>query len=96
MDDQHTMPSPWTAWLEQHATDVPAPDDTLPRPIKVMHKTYGSGPKTETCRACLHLTFHEGHTHRFYKCSKAKISHGPATDWRVAWPACGKFQKKGA
>lgn len=60
----------------------------LPPRIRIMHQVYGTTPK-RTCGECAKLVRHE-QSKRWYKCSLTSPS-GPAGDWRVSWPACGKF-----
>ena len=50
------------------------------------------GPRVgEVCSGCVHL---RGYTYSktYYKCTKAPVSGGAATDWRVRWQACGKYE----
>jgi hypothetical protein len=45
------------------------------------------------CRTCTHLV-HEG-PHSYIKCgfgNGVRISHGPATDVRLYWPACVDYE----
>jgi len=85
-----------------HPTEPPAwiliPDaayrpDPLPKRIRDMYALHGA-TEGHACKECKHLFNHGGHTHRYYKCDLQRITHGPATDWRTSWPACGKFQEK--
>jgi len=59
--------------------------------INTMHLVYG---KTEgkTCKTCDHLINSKNsglYARTYYKCTKSKMTHGSATDWRVNWQACG-------
>jgi hypothetical protein len=56
---------------------------------------YGPGPAGATCGDCAHLRQHEM-AQRWYKCALGPQSGGKATDWRVRWPACGKFMPHAA
>jgi len=55
---------------------------------------YGQGPDGKQCRTCaffLRLRYHDG---LYFKCEKrGKPTHGPGTDHRARWPACGKYQE---
>lgn len=64
----------------------------LPMRIRTMHQAYGvtSG---ERCGTCAHLYMRQ-FNHRYYKCSMAKQSNGPDTDWRVSWDACGRWEPR--
>ena len=53
---------------------------------------YGYMPE-EQCRTCKHLICKE-RTVRYYKCELSAVSAGAATDWRVGWDACGKWEKR--
>lgn len=63
----------------------------LPRRITDMHRMYGTEPGL-TCKTCGHLTTNPTITARkYYKCALNTMTSGPATDWRLSWPACGKY-----
>jgi hypothetical protein len=49
---------------------------------------YGKGPEGKRCKECKLLFRHL----RFFKCELRGFTHGPATDHRANWPACGKFE----
>lgn len=51
--------------------------------------TFGS----RTCKWCVHLTVHQ-HSRRYYKCDLRRVTHGAASDHRVNWPACGRYEHK--
>ena len=82
--------------IQQHLFDadvtVRAPDVTLPKPIRQMHAMHG--PRVgEVCGHCRHLIrIHPGQN-TYPKCDLTAITHGPGTDWRVRWPACGRFEE---
>ena len=59
--------------------------------IDKMHKLYG---KTEgrVCRDCANLISYT-FSNKYFKCKLYGDTGGPATDWRVRYPACGKFQE---
>ena len=50
------------------------------------------GAKPGTCKGCVHLHA-ESHDRTWYKCDQAYQSSSAATDWRVSWPACGKYEE---
>jgi len=63
------------------------------RRINTMHLVYG---KTDGkfCKTCDHLISSKGTMYMdrvVFKCTKSKMSHGAATDWRVGWDACGLY-----
>jgi hypothetical protein len=54
---------------------------------------YGPGPDGARCKTCAHLDGHPGAGRIYWKCLLRTYSHGPATDHRVNWPACGKYEE---
>jgi hypothetical protein len=74
--------------------------DWFGNPINVPEKNanpciavHGPGPEGQTCKGCSHLSNTSHHSGRFWKCDLRKVSHGRATDHKVSWPACAKFEK---
>lgn len=68
---------------------------TLCRRINTMHLVYGTTPG-KTCKTCANLLSSEGTMYAsrtYYKCMLSKMSHGSATDWRIGWPACGRYEE---
>lgn len=61
------------------------------RTIDVMRRRHGAGPEGATCQGCANLVRSGGGDGTFPKCSAFRISCSEATDWRLRWPACGKF-----
>lgn len=61
-------------------------------------RLYGLGPEGAKCRDC-HLLWHFQQSRGWYKCSLRKGKKGglggPATDHRVGWDACAKFEPEG-
>ena len=67
---------------------LPDEEEYLPKRIRDMHALYGR-IDGRTCRRCAHLLrFRRNNT--YLKCELNRITHGPATDWRASWPACGQ------
>lgn len=50
-------------------------------------------PPGETCGSCGHC-WAKKYANRYYKCDLTPDSSGPATDIRVRWPACVKWEPK--
>lgn len=48
-------------------------------------------PAGQTCGGCQHLTGHVW-SRTYYKCDLMQNTKGPATETRVSWPACERFQ----
>lgn len=61
-----------------------------------MVRAFGFGPAEKNCQTCLHLVIHQPGQNRYYKCRLRGITNGPATDHRVRWPACGKYEEDNA
>lgn len=56
-----------------------------------MRVLYGKGPDGAVCGQCVHLIGMQ-YAKTYWKCRFGPKSHGPATDWRKRWQACGKFE----
>lgn len=64
--------------------------------IRRLRLSWGPGPEGETCKTCRHLTVNRNPTVKtYYKCRLGAITGGPATDVRLRWPACGRWEEKG-
>lgn len=55
---------------------------------------FGPGPEGATCSDCVHLFRVGGVAGRYYKCDLRRVSSGPATDHRVRWPACARYERE--
>ena len=66
-----------------------------PVPPNPMVRCFGLGPAGATCGQCVHL-----HTNKlvkaYHKCFLRRVTSGPATDHRRAWPACARFEARPA
>lgn len=51
-------------------------------------------PAGETCGSCARCRYKAGHAKRYYKCALTPDTAGPATDIRVRWPACEKWEPR--
>jgi hypothetical protein len=45
------------------------------------------------CRTCAHLHAPGGTAAIYYKCGLVQATGGPATDMRVRWPACERYEE---
>lgn len=52
---------------------------------------FGTGPDGVRCATCSHLQARQ-YANRYYKCDLRRISASTATDHRVRWDACGKYE----
>lgn len=59
--------------------------------LERMHLLYGRIDDKQ-CGACAHFVSHS-YANTYHKCRLYGVSHGPATDWRVRYVACGKFEQ---
>jgi len=58
-------------------------------------RAFGPGPEEKRCKECAHLNVRR-YSKNYYKCALRKETAGPATDHRVGWRGCAKFQSKEA
>lgn len=49
----------------------------------------------KTCGDCKHATPNCSRAKRWYKCALSRITGGTATDLKVGWPACVRFEEAG-
>jgi hypothetical protein len=61
--------------------------------LETMHTRYGSMPG-KRCGDCIHFRVDRGHARTYFKCALYGITNGSATDWRVKWQACGKWEQE--
>lgn len=48
----------------------------------------------ETCGTCIHARTREDGRAKYWKCELGQLSHGPATDIRLKWPACVRWKTR--
>lgn len=70
------------------------PEPESPLKLKKPIEMYGSGPSGKTCKSCNNLTNNGYRGRGYYKCKQWKDSHSPATDVRLKWPACGRYEER--
>ena len=69
--------------------DMPAlSGKRLPTRIGTMVRMYGRS-KGHTCGACKHLVVHN----EWRKCELYSLSASATSDWRISWPACGRWEQ---
>lgn len=61
--------------------------------VNPLLRVYGPGPEGARCGSCVHLFRVGGVAGRYYKCDLRRNSAGPASDHRVRWPACARFER---
>ena len=81
--------------------------EATPLPVHEKHKyepvqgdnpciaLYGTGPSTKQCGECKHFLRLNYHNKTYRKCDLRKITHGPGSDHRAMWQACGRFEQTG-
>lgn len=57
-------------------------------------RLYGLGPVEFRCKHCRLLFKHQPAIKSFFKCELRNLTHGPGSDHRANWPACGRFEPK--
>jgi len=71
----------------EHAEFRARAEAQLNHPSRMIRRN-GFGPTGATCGICAHLR----RKLRWYKCALLGNSNCTATDVRLKWPACGKFE----
>lgn len=59
-----------------------------------LRRIFGPGPEGATCRGCIHLWRHGGHANSYLKCDLRQLTHGPGSDHRAGWLACGRYEEE--
>ena len=77
-------------------TPVERATDGTPKQLRTMYARHGM-TEGKTCGECEHLCRGKYNTAVYFKCDLyTPWTHGPGTDWRKKWPACGKFEEANA
>lgn len=63
----------------------------LAKRLDKMHLMYGRRDDQQ-CGDCAHFVS-VSYANTYHKCTLYGQSHGPATDWRVRYVACGRFEQ---
>lgn len=96
-DDQPELPGVDALKLELRdpvGTLRPVPPIVrLEKKLAFMWGHHGAGPEGRKCKDCVRCRYVQ-YAKRYYKCGAYGDSHGPGTDWRANWPACGIFIEK--
>ena len=74
--------------------DIPNCVMHKPAPVNPCLSLYGTGQEGQTCKGCVHLRYSSYGRNRYWKCDLRTLTHGSATDHRVGWPACGRYEKR--
>ena len=62
----------------------------LPDRIRAMYRLYGKATGYR-CKDCGHF-YRRRWDKTYFKCDLNRDTHGPGTDWRANWAACGKWE----
>ena len=75
----------WDDWLasQEKAAEI--------FPLRIRQMWLRHGKSDNKCGKCAHF-LRVKFSKVYRKCSKAKMTHGPGTDWKAGWPACGLFE----
>lgn len=65
----------------------------LEKKIDLMHKMFGVGLPSDTCKTCWHLKAHCHNNKTYYKCACYGETPSAASDFRQKWQACGLYNK---
>ena len=69
-----------------------------PKPVKLdvnpCLAVYGTGVEGQPCKGCVHLRYHPDYRARHWKCDMRRLTHGKATDHKVNWQSCGKYERR--
>ena len=76
--------------LEPSLFELPDPVNVKARRLVEMHRLHGEHPGI--CGDCVQFERRPYNGAAVFKCALSRPTSGRATDWRVHWPACGKFQ----
>ena len=64
-----------------------------PKQLATMHARHGA-TEGQVCGTCNHLCRGRYNTTVYFKCELyTPWTHGPGTDWRKKWQACGKWER---
>ena len=78
----------WDALFAAVPTTPAAPPARRLTPLEQMHQVHGVTPGQRCGDCAFLLTTYLG----YFKCERFRLTHGPGTDWRKKWQACGLFQ----
>ncbi len=67
-------------------------DRIQPTSLATMHRMYGR-KDGHCCGTCKHL-YRKHFDNTYLKCDLTVDTHGPASDWRAKWDACGRWEHK--
>lgn len=62
------------------------------RKIDLMHREFGFSPGNK-CKTCDNLIVQQANR-RYYKCEVYGATDSEASDWRLSYDACGKYNKE--
>jgi len=71
-----------------HEKEITSEEISNPNPMVKLHGFWEPRTKCKNCKKLLGIQYSKV----YYKCSLRKNTHGPATDHRVNWDACMKFE----
>lgn len=84
---------PYDKWKEEYMAKQLAKELEAAKIANPCVRNFGPGPEGAKCGTCKRLVFTQ-YTSKYYKCTERKITRGLATDHKVGWDACAKYEKK--
>ena len=89
-----TLFSEWDTAVEKpQATLITVPKKQQQDPNPCVN-LYGEGEPGITCRHCVHLRYHVKYVTKYWKCDLRSMTHGAASDHRIGWQSCSKYEKR--
>ena len=88
---------PEIAHVEVMSQPLPAQHTASPdRTINPCLALYGVGPENALCGSCTHCRYRpqRNPTVRYWKCDLRTLTNGRATDHKVRWQACGRYEQR--
>jgi len=79
-------------FLDEWAAGKKREPDVINNPNKMVRK-FGRGPKDTKCKTCKHLVRYDYHNKNYYKCSNYGYSKSIASDFRLKFESCGKYEE---
>ena len=65
-----------------------------PKNVNPCIQAFGIDPNSRKCKDCFYLYRFKPGANYYLKCELRTLTHGPGSDHRANWDACGKFREK--
>ena len=80
--------------LQEMERDPETVRATCSNPMVRGYGFHDDEPVQTRCKTCRHCLRKRHRSFRGYRCRFRRDSNGPATDHRLKWPACAKYEPK--